>query len=650
MKKIFCILLICTAFVLPVFSQSNSTVDINDDIYLILKNAEMRGLCETLPNVKPYTQNFIIKTIDTIINNLDGSTSKYKKQEIEQLEFYKQKISYEEGLDLKKLLYRQENEKDGIPISFNLNLSEENFVSSGFYDKSSLNSFGYEAWGNLNIFGDIGNNLSYKVDGFVELTKMPLKKLGTYEIGYWWDWPETYENQIRTINKWKNYAVLPFSYKKHWDGSIYYLENVSASGLEGWPDKHSFAFGMLSEIHGTYKDGLIDYSAGRINREWGAMDNGSSLVFNQNARPMFALEASANLFDWLSFSTLTGFLEFPNQRHVAQNAWYITDEHDINGENKKMVKDSYFFHNIFSIGMLDLNFKYVHWDFGSTVVMPNRFELGYSFPLLDRVVYQNNVGDYDNLALFSNLKLQYPGIGYIWGSFYLDEMNSISTKLFENTRCMFAYQGGMKVAFPFLPFTSVSIRYTKVEPYCYTHTALSPSESQPYFSHFLSESYTNNGESLGYYLPPNADELNLRIETMPLNAATFSFGYQLIRHGVDWGSQSSMFSGSSIWSELITRIKGSDGKEINRGHLRKYFLHDGTYEWYNIFNIKAAYDLNSINLPIQVYCNIGYVHNWFTSINGQKPSKSTKYEKFSNSEYLENRGCVISVGLNLFKL
>ena len=88
--------------------------------------------------------------------------------------------------------------------------------------------------------------------------------------------------------------------------------------------------------------------------------------------------------------------------------------------------------------------------------------------MLDRVVYQNNVGDYDNLALFTNLKLRYPGIGSVWGSFYLDEMNSLTAKIFEKTRCMFAYQAGGKANIPFLPFTSISLRYTKVEPYCYT--------------------------------------------------------------------------------------------------------------------------------------------------------------------------------------
>ena len=54
---------------------------------------------------------------------------------------------------------------------------------------------------------------------------------------------------------------------------------------------------------------------------------------------------------------------------------------------------------------------------------------------------------------------------------------------------------------------------------------MSSSISQPYFPNYISESYTNNGESIGYYLPPNADELFVRVETKPLARAAFALLY-----------------------------------------------------------------------------------------------------------------------------
>ena len=52
--------------------------------------------------------------------------------------------------------------------------------------------------------------------------------------------------------------------------------------------------------------------------------------------------------------------------------------------------------------IVNLDFERLHFDFGSTVVWPKRFELGYAFPLIDNVIYQNNVGDNDNQGLGYN--------------------------------------------------------------------------------------------------------------------------------------------------------------------------------------------------------------------------------------------------------
>ena len=514
------------------------------------------------------------------------------------------------------------------------------------YSNSSNNSFGYEIENYLNVFGDLGNNISYRSLTYLEVTKMNIKKLGEYNIGWWWydDYGdkdsfvrEDHFNE-RTINTYRNYAVLPYSYKKHWDGSVYYLHGgMNSAGLTGWPFETSCGFGMQGEIHGTFFNDLFSVGIGRYNREWGAMDTGSSLVLNQNAHPFFGVDTTVNLFKWLNFSALTGFLEFPNQNYINENAWYPRDDA---GNKIEDIKDSFFFHNLFSMAEFNFDFTNVHFDFGSTVVYPKRFELGYSFPLIDRVVYQNNVGDYDNLALFANLKGMLPGIGSIWGSVYIDEINALKTDALHNTRCMFAYQAGSKVNIPWLPFTVLSLRYSKIEPYCYTHEALDPEKNQPYYSHYICENYTNNGESLGYYLQPNSDEIFVKLETQPLPAASFSLQYQLIRHGVDWGSESNIYSGSSIYSELPAGKYGP-----GRNNLHKYFLKDGVYEWMNILALQASYDCKHFGIPLQFYGTVGYVHNWFTSIGSATPSKNAKYSKYSSDEYKEDRGVVLSLGI-----
>ena len=644
MKRTFvkklCIFISCLGLAFSLYAQSNNTVDIEDDVYNFLRIAETRGLCDSLSPVRPYTEKYIVSKLDQILENLDDENQKAIVEE------YKNKYKREDGLSLKELAYKMTEQKGDVPVSLAVDLYNDTFMSGGMYSNSSNNSFGYEIENYLNVFGDLGNNISYRSLTYLEVTKMNIKKLGEYNIGWWWydDYGdkdsfvrEDHFNE-RTINTYRNYAVLPYSYKKHWDGSVYYLHGgMNSAGLTGWPFETSCGFGMQGEIHGTFFNDLFSVGIGRYNREWGAMDTGSSLVLNQNAHPFFGVDTTVNLFKWLNFSALTGFLEFPNQNYINENAWYPRDDA---GNKIEDIKDSFFFHNLFSMAEFNFDFTNVHFDFGSTVVYPNRFELGYSFPLVDRVIYQNNVGDYDNLALFANLKGTYPGIGSIWGSVYIDEINALKTDALHNTRCMFAYQAGSKVNIPWLPFTVLSLRYSKIEPYCYTHEALDPEKNQPYYSHYICENYTNNGESLGYYLQPNSDEIFVKLETQPLPAASFSLQYQLIRHGVDWGSESNIYSGSSIYSELPAGRYGP-----GRNNLHKYFLKDGVYEWMNILALQASYDCKHFGIPLQFYGTVGYVHNWFTSIGSATPSKNTKYSKYSSDEYKEDRGVVLSLGI-----
>ena len=49
------------------------------------------------------------------------------------------------------------------------------------------------------------------------------------------------------------------------------------------------------------------------------------LVLNSNAAPFLGVDAKVDLFDWLSFSTVTGVMEFPNAKHINENAWFYRD-------------------------------------------------------------------------------------------------------------------------------------------------------------------------------------------------------------------------------------------------------------------------------------------------------------------------------------
>lgn len=635
MKKIFSILFVLFSFSF-VFAQTNSSVDLKDDVYVFLSSAENQGLCETLSTKKPYTEKYILSILNSILENVEQDENvKNKDQQIQIIQSYINKYKHmQDGVNLSKLAYKISNGEEESPISFEVDLSMDTLMSAGIYSDSSMNSFGYEVWGNINFAGDIGDKVSYKANGFVELVDMPQQTLGQYNIGQWWyNDAATQTTNPRNITKYRNNSFLPYSYTKHFDGSVYFLTNVSCDGLEGWPFDTSFTFGMSGEIRASLFNDKFDISFGRTTREWSAMDEGSSLILNSRARPFLGIEASLQINKNIRLSTLTGVLEFPNQDYITKDAWYYMDN---NGNKNETLyyDDAMAFQNCFSLTEFDLDINNFHFDFGSSCIWPKRVELGYLFPLIDSVIYQNDVGDYDNLALFGNLKYTIPGYGKIWLSGYLEEVNSLKSHFWDKTRCMFAYQAGTKANIPLLPFTTVSFRYTKIEPYCYTHNAIC---AQPWsYGRYISESYTNNGECLGYYLQPNSDEFFLRLDTRPFANFKCGFQWQLIRHGVDWGSES--VRGSNIYSEL---------SPTERSEYYKYFLQDGVYEWTNILALDASYNFTQIKFPLMLNMSIGYVYDWFTKADGGIDTKSS-YHDYSSSEYSGYNGFVCSLGIKAF--
>ena len=672
MKKILSLALIL--FCGSLFAQTNATVSLDNDVYVLLQNIELLGYTSALSPAKPYTEKYIVEKLEEAEeyledNTEEGALTAQKKIIAETLK----QFEHEEGLNKLALSFRKEGDVFNVPVSIEINDTFNSEFSYGFYDNKDLNTFAFNIYNVVDFAGDIGEHISWRNQTFLGATKVPLTKVGEYDIGYWY--ASTYntytekDEEGNTVTKYndydlpcgqtpryisilKNYAYLPYGYNKFWDGSVYAFEDgINSGGLGPWPYKASLAFGMKGEVRGLFLNDVVEIAAGRINREWGGMDRGASLVLNARARPFFAGELSIRPFKWLSVRTLTGVLEMPNRSDMLSEAFYPVDENgqDIRDKlddqeyNDDEYKDYHYFQNAFSIGEIDIDFKYLHVDFGSTCVWPKRFEIGYSFPFIDRVVYQNDVGDYDNLSLFGNMKIRYPGVGYGWFSFYLDELSNFVTKFWKNTRAMYAFQLGGRLALPEqIPYGTFAFRYTRLEPYCYTHQSIN---GTPWYSNYINENYSNNGYSLGYYLQPNSDEFMLSFDCKPNADSTAAFQYQLIRHGADYGDKS--VPGSNLYSELPRR---------GRGDLRKNFLFDGAYEWSHIWTLSGSYKINT-KLPIKVWANAGVIYDYFTSIEGESVSIYEYLDRFSVNEdnfhvnegdYKDTLGCVVTLGITLF--
>ena len=659
-KSFFALLFVFWGFAFYGFSQKNVSVSIYDDVYEIIEQAQLKGICSIISGAKPYTRSQIKKAI----NEIYDSGYELSEKEAKILSFYADKLNKNDEMKNNVFHARVSNNREDLPLSFNYNFGFEMEGSAGLYNKSSYKSMLFEIIPSFTFEGDLSKYLSYNVFAFLDATKADLIDMGNYFIGYNWygdnnasvtgsgngnldlffdgkldENGNQYNPTKRNITKKLLTSYLPYRYNKRWDGQVYFISNLSADGLEGWPSELSVGGGIHGEINFSAIDDRLIFKFGRVDREWAGMDRGSSLVLNSQAEPFFAFEADTKLFSWLRYSFMVGSLEYANQDYFAKSSWPGYTQMD----------DAYFFQNMFSINMIELDFKHLHLDFGSTVVWPKRFELGYMFPLTNYVVYQNSVGDYDNLALFGDIRLQKAGLGQIWASVYLDEVTAmLKSNIFESTRAMYAYQGGIKFTIPKMSWASFSLRYTKVEPYCYTHQAINYT---PWYSHYVFENYTNAGSCLGYYMPPNSDELLADFICNIDPSLSLHIAYQFSRHGADFGSQ--QVPGSNLYSEL---------SRYNRNELEKYFLHDGAYNWIHALSFGGKLKIYDRHCPVEIMGNIGLVLSYYTVIDDDNYNRDvygnngncknagwgTSYHIANSEEYPTTIGAVITVGCRFF--
>ena len=598
------------------FSQTHTSIPLGNEIYYILEQAELRGLCAPLPGARPYTRQAVLSAINEILGSPEGKALKAAEREI--LERYLEQFSKPEpGFDWKRGEWYGESAigEKSVPLSLNAGISVDIEGSTGIYLSGDY-YFGMELWASLFLNGDLGRHLSY---GFIfegGLMMAPREYLGKYHTYY----PgflnvSGSEYQDREIDVYSQPLThFPYSYKKRWDGSIFYFSSVSS--FKSWPEILAGGYNLPAELTASFFDDKLIARVGRVSHEWGSTSFGSSLALNQMARPFAGIEAEFNPVPWFSIISMTGWLEYYNDSGIKTS--------------------SMTFQNMFSLTMLQFRLKnYLFFDFVDAVVYPKRFELGYLLPVINNFFYQNNVGDFDNMAITLNLKGQYPGIGNLWVSFFIDEMD-FTSNLWTLDKQMVAFQAGMNVVLPFLSFSSLKLSYTKINPYCYTHNR----NYNPWYGDLCMEtSYTNNGVCLGYYLPPNSDEILVLFKTMPAKNLSMNLQYQMIRHGADFGS--SAVDGSNLLSELDPAGRGS--KPV----LKRFFLHDGAYQWSHI--VRAGAEWNIPKLPLALYGEAGVNISYFTNIAGAaNDGASHPYSIIDTAEYPKSTGFIIKLGLRLY--
>ncbi|MBW8003238.1 MAG: hypothetical protein FVQ80_14665 [Planctomycetes bacterium] len=295
-------------------------------------------------------------------------------------------------------------------------------------------------------------------------------------------------------------AFTPYGFSKEWDGfHIWFGEGMD--DLAGENGHLNFTFSSLPQLSYDIIDANVNLKLSRTRRDWGVGQG--SLSLSATARPIEAIEGRIKPAPWVDFSFLTG---------------NPGDWSDPIPEQKML--------SIHRIEIFPSSWLYLSaWE---SAVWAKRFELSYLNPAMIYYVGQNISGDFDNIAIGGSFALTASPYFRYYFSLFIDEfINDSWDRFFKTTNNQYAWQTGLKIPLSCLPFSLLTLQYTKIEPYCYTHYL----QDHPSYSQQININYANDGENIGYYLPPNSDEFLIKFSFYPAPRVFANIKYRLIRHG-----------------------------------------------------------------------------------------------------------------------
>jgi hypothetical protein len=172
----------------------------------------------------------------------------------------------------------------------------------------------------------------------------------------------------------------------------------------------------------------------------------------------------------------------------------------------------------------------VQLTFFETMTYGKRFEPLYLLPVVPMMISQGLAGfNSDNLMMGVAAKVKTIK-GLDWNtSVFMDDLSlNDLIKLKFNTKIKMAAQTGLVWAPADSPVSRMTLDYTIVMPYMYTHCADGSDYLESGTVNY--QNYTNNGSSFGSQLPPNTDCVSLKTTIRYTDAVSFDLGADFIRH------------------------------------------------------------------------------------------------------------------------
>ena len=597
-RVVFALMLLCFGSY-HLLAQTHQSVPISQtSLYEFLDVARIRGMVGQLPAAKPYSLSHINRALLEIDSN-------------------RGKLQHHEQAVLDDLIERYVIDEDQ---SFNLDgdvrLEDEIFptrfggyVSAVF--SADFNRFRDSINGSANVYGyargDLGKHLSWSVQ----------LGLGGFLV-----------DDYNTDYDYGPAGWQPYTYTKEWDGGLHPISSLSS--FIQMPTTPAAGYSYETEIAASIWENRVNLRFGRLRHEWGIGEG--SLQLDASARPFFALEGTLQPFKWISFSAITGILEY------GETYRNIDDYHIAFTSREQQ--------NMFSALQVEITpVEWLYLSFFDGGIYLKRPEWGYVYPFMSKFLSQNNTGDFDNLMMGGSIGLSWPGIMRSYISVYLDEARFTTGDFFHNPANMYSFQVGVKAPIPGIPLSTLTVQYTKIEPFTYTHYA---HVNTPWYTapdsagsngrsgspnghpdYAMDTGYMNGGESLAYALEPNSDEILIKLRSHFRRGVSWHGVYRMIRHGFPGSVPGSSFD---TWGFSpkggLTPDNDPNGAY---GGSKKNFLKDGVYEWFHIFSAGGRLDMRIWNEPVQIGLDYSFVYLYYTDYSVNKHFRALDSSYFPNT-------------------
>jgi hypothetical protein len=469
----FHIVLIGLFFVLAVpalTAESQLSVPLDSPVYNAINIIESRGILIQGSLIKPYPRSEATDIIKNALENGELFTDS-------ELQFFEQLLEDLSDTSVDSVL--SSGSIDLTPENENL----QNRITTGF--TSEIHTSPDSSWpldirtgADAALIGGYSDVLSYNMN--VTLRYDDLDENAWLEPQYF---------------SWPNEGFY-FAFKGSADGTNVTYGNGIGIGFNTHPE---LALSLLD------KRLLIRW--GMFDRQWGS--GMGSIVLSDTAKPFDAIELDYRMSDHISFNYMTGTLT-----------------HWKNGFKDKI-------QNMYTMKRVELTpFDGLKLGVFENVIWLKRLELGYLNPFMVSTLYQNILGDWDNMGAGVDFEWRLPIDTRIYGSFMVNEMNNVNPMTwFKQVRNIFGFQAGAAASPRWLPLTTLRAQYTRLEPFFYTHYP------QDYLDIYTSmnTNYQNKGMNLGYQLQPNSDEILVSVTTLAIPTVKAQLDLRFMRHSGQYG-------------------------------------------------------------------------------------------------------------------